>query len=69
MPPIEAACHLVTIDSSRWPLRMPRRTRRLTQLVAGLVAYAVSMALMMRAALGSMPWDVFHQGVAGRTAL
>ncbi|MCM3848319.1 hypothetical protein ND486_19195 [Pseudonocardia sp. DR1-2] len=59
----------MTIDSSRWSLRMPRRTRRLTQLVAGLVAYAVSMALMMRAALGSMPWDVFHQGVAGCTAL
>lgn len=66
---MEAACHLVTINSSRWSLRMPRRTRRLTQLVAGLVGYAVSMALTMRATLGSTPWDVFHQGVAGRTAL
>ncbi|WP_224389932.1 YitT family protein [Pseudonocardia sp. ICBG1293] len=48
---------------------MPRRTRRLTQLVPGLVAYGVSMALTMRATLGSTPWDVFHQGVAGRTTL
>ncbi|MEJ8278537.1 YczE/YyaS/YitT family protein [Pseudonocardia spirodelae] len=48
---------------------MTRRPRRLTQLVTGLVGYAVSMALMMRAGLGSMPWDVFHQGVAGRAGL
>lgn len=48
---------------------MPRRGRRLTQLMAGLVAYAFSMALMMRAGLGSMPWDVLHQGLAGHTGL
>ncbi|WP_085911803.1 MULTISPECIES: membrane protein YczE [Pseudonocardia] len=48
---------------------MPRRRRRLIQLLVGLVAYAFSMALMMRAGLGSMPWDVLHQGVALRTGL
>ncbi|MEQ3551430.1 hypothetical protein WIS52_13220 [Pseudonocardia nematodicida] len=48
---------------------MPRRTRRLTQLVLGLAGYAVSMALMVRAGLGSMPWDVLHQGLALRTGL
>lgn len=62
----------MTIDRSatRWAVtRMPRRTRRLTQLVAGLTAYAVSMALMMRAGLGSMPWDVLHQGLRLHTGL
>ncbi|WP_218610214.1 YitT family protein [Pseudonocardia sp. KRD291] len=48
---------------------MPRRARRLTQLVVGLVAYAFSMALMLRAGLGAMPWDVLHQGVALRSGL
>ncbi|MEV1295830.1 hypothetical protein [Pseudonocardia sp. NPDC049635] len=48
---------------------MPRRRRRLIQLLVGLVAYAFSMALMMRAGLGSMPWDVLHQGVALRSGL
>jgi uncharacterized membrane protein YczE len=62
----------VTIDRrrSRWAVAgMPRRGRRLTQLVLGLLAYALSMALMMRAGLGSMPWDVLHQGLAVHTGL
>ncbi len=62
----------MTVDRSttRWALaRMPRRGRRLTQLVVGLAAYALSMALMMRAGLGSMPWDVLHQGLALHTGL
>lgn len=46
-----------------------RLVRRLVQLMAGLVAYGVSMALMIRSGLGLDPWDVFHQGVAGRTGL
>jgi uncharacterized membrane protein YczE len=45
------------------PLRY-RLPRRLIQLYAGLAGYGVSMALLVRARLGSMPWDVFHQGVA-----
>ena len=43
-----------------------RPVRRLVQLYAGLVLYGVSMALMVRSALGVMPWDVLHQGLAGQ---
>ena len=54
-------------------LQSPRRTltgrrlpHRLIQLYAGLALYGVSMALIIRSALGNMPWDVLHQGLAGR---
>ena len=51
------------------PLRPLRRSdrrlpRRLTQLYAGLLLYGFSMALLVRAELGVMPWDVLHQGIA-----
>ncbi len=39
----------------------------LTQLTVGLVLFGISLALLVRADLGLAPWDVFHQGVAGRT--
>lgn len=42
-----------------------RLARRLTQLYAGLALYGISMALLVRAELGVMPWDVLHQGIAG----
>lgn len=38
--------------------------RRLLQLYIGLVVYGVSLALMVEAALGLSPWDVFHQGLS-----
>lgn len=41
--------------------------RRLGQLYLGLVLYGVSSAMMVRARLGLDPWDVLHQGLAGRT--
>jgi uncharacterized membrane protein YczE len=41
-------------------------TRRITQLLIGLAMYGVSLAMFIRAALGLDPWDVFHQGVAGK---
>ena len=44
-----------------------QRGRRLVQLFAGLALYGFSMALMIEATLGLNPWDVFHQGIAGRT--
>jgi uncharacterized membrane protein YczE len=44
-------------------------TRRLAQLYAGLVLYGISMALMIEAALGLNPWDVLHEGLAGRVPL
>ena len=37
---------------------------RLVQLYAGLALFGVSMALMVRARLGVMPWDVLHQGLS-----
>jgi uncharacterized membrane protein YczE len=43
-----------------------RLTRRLVQLYAGLALYGASMALIIRSTLGNMPWDVLHQGLAGR---
>jgi uncharacterized membrane protein YczE len=44
-------------------------TRRLLQLLTGLAMYGISLAMFIRAGLGLDPWDVFHQGVAGRTGL
>jgi uncharacterized membrane protein YczE len=43
-----------------------RLARRLVQLYAGLALYGASMALIIRSTLGNMPWDVLHQGLAGR---
>lgn len=42
---------------------------RLPRLLVGLVLFGVGIASMVRADLGLSPWDVLHQGVAGRTAL
>jgi uncharacterized membrane protein YczE len=53
---------------SSMPLSV-RLPRRMIQLYAGLVLYGVSMAIMIRAALGTMPWAVFHQGLALRTGV
>jgi uncharacterized membrane protein YczE len=43
--------------------------RRLLQLYVGLILFGVSTALMVRSDFGLNPWDVFHQGVADRTAV
>ena len=45
------------------PVPAGRRPRRFAQLLVGLVLYGVTMGLMVRAALGLDPWDVFHQGL------
>lgn len=37
---------------------------RLLKLSLGLTAYGVSMVMMLQSALGLMPWDVLHQGIA-----
>ena len=50
-------------------LRAGRLGRRIPQLMFGLVLYGVSMALLVRGALGVMPWDVLHQGVAEHVPL
>jgi uncharacterized membrane protein YczE len=41
-----------------------RLPRRLVQLYAGLALYGVSIAALVLADLGVMPWDVLHQGLA-----
>lgn len=41
--------------------------RRAVQLLLGLAGYTVSMALVLRAGQGAMPWDVLHQGVVRTT--
>lgn len=43
--------------------------RRLIQLYAGLVAFAFGEALIVRAGLGVMSWDVFHQGLVKQVGL
>ena len=48
---------------------MTRALARATALLIGLIGYGSSMALMVRAGLGLDPWDVFHQGLAGRTGM
>ncbi|GEL93831.1 membrane protein YczE [Cellulomonas composti] len=45
------------------------RTRRLAQLALGLVLYALSMAMLVHAGLGALPWDVLTQGISQRTGL
>ncbi|WP_245547234.1 YczE/YyaS/YitT family protein [Nocardia brevicatena] len=43
--------------------------RRLVALFTGLWLYGFSMAVMIRAAVGLGPWDVFHQGLARHVPL
>lgn len=45
-------------------LRAGRLPERLLRLLLGLALYGVAIALMIEAALGASPWDVFHVGVA-----
>jgi len=54
------------LQSPRRVLAGRRLTHRLIQLYAGLALYGISMALIIRSTLGNMPWDVLHQGLAGR---
>lgn len=43
--------------------------RRLAQLYAGLALYGLSIALLVRADLGLMPWSVLDQGISRSTGL
>lgn len=43
--------------------------RRLIQLYAGLVVFAFGEALVVRASLGVIPWDVLHQGLVRQLGL
>lgn len=44
-------------------LKAGRLPRRLAQLVFGLFVFGLSIALLIVANLGAMPWDVLHQGL------
>ena len=44
-------------------------TRRTGQLLVGLVLYAASIAMVVHADLGSMPWDVLTQGIVKHSGL
>jgi uncharacterized membrane protein YczE len=52
--------------TQRAPRRLPRR---LAQLYAGLIAFAFGEAMIVRANLGVMSWDVLHQGLARHLGL
>lgn len=52
-----------------WMRPQARPVRRGAQLLVGLVLYAASIAMLVHAGLGSMPWDVLTQGIVRRTDL
>lgn len=43
--------------------------KRLLALAVGLVLYGASMAMILHAGLGNIPWDVLHQGIADQVGL
>ncbi|SES47535.1 Uncharacterized membrane protein YczE [Pedococcus cremeus] len=51
------------------PLPARRLPRRVTQLYAGLLVFAFGEALIVRASLGVIPWDVLHQGLVQQLGL
>jgi uncharacterized membrane protein YczE len=51
------------------PLPARRLPRRVTQLYAGLLVFAFGEALIVRASLGVIPWDVLHQGLVRQLGL
>ncbi len=68
--PRPAAAHRQLVDlTARQQLGAGRTGRRLVQLFLGLILYGWSMGMMIRSTLGLDPWDVFHDGVVGRTGL
>lgn len=52
-----------------FPHHRPPPYRRLVRLYAGLALYGASDALLVRAALGLDPWDVFHQGLSRHSGI
>ena len=47
----------------------PLLARRLAQLLVGLFLYGFGIAMIVRADLGSAPWDVLTQGIVEQTGL
>ncbi|WP_181275258.1 membrane protein YczE [Brevibacterium oceani] len=50
-------------------LRGGRLARRLPQLIIGLYLYGASMAMVVLAGLGMIPWDVLHSGILAHVPL
>lgn len=50
-------------------LRGGRLRIRLPQLLLGLYLFGASMAMMVNAGLGMMPWDVLHSGIKNHVPL
>lgn len=48
-------------------MNLLRLVGRLVNLYVGLVLFGVSMAMLVEAHLGVMPWDVLHQGISRHT--
>jgi uncharacterized membrane protein YczE len=68
--PRPPAAHRQLADlTPRQQLSAGRTGRRVVQLFLGLILYGWSMGMMIRSTLGLDPWDVFHDGVVGRTGL
>jgi len=63
MPPTAPVSRALANLGPLQQLRAGRMTRRLVQLVVGLAIYGASMALIVRGALGVIPWDVLHTGL------
>ncbi|GAA3820122.1 membrane protein [Cellulomonas soli] len=66
-PPTAATARTgpTTPDLPAAPDRAP--VRRGAQLLVGLVLFSLSIAMLVHAGLGSMPWDVLSQGISRRT--
>jgi uncharacterized membrane protein YczE len=48
-------------------MNLLRLAGRLVNLYVGLVLFGVSMAMLVEADLGLIPWDVLHQGISRHT--
>ena len=51
------------------PATVRRLVVRILHVNVGLALFGFSLACMLRSGVGLGPWDVFHEGVAARTAL
>jgi uncharacterized membrane protein YczE len=60
--PVQRNARLVDLGPLE-QLKAGRMPRRLLQLVVGLAIYGASMAMVIRGALGAIPWDVLHTGL------
>lgn len=62
-----AADRVVPLSGPGRPSPAMGPVRRAVQLVLGLLAFAWSMAMLLHAGQGGMPWDVLHQGLVRTT--